>query len=102
MAWRALRERTRPPSAALLAVAAALGLGGAAYARGPRALRTAALALVAGTLAGEALLLATEWSTRAARAALAAEIAAAVAVLALGARRTVPLAAVALTALVAL
>src|SRR4051812_21534213 len=27
MAWRALRERTRPPSAALLALAAALSLG---------------------------------------------------------------------------
>src|SRR3954469_6730923 len=27
MAWRALRDRTRPPSAALLALAAALGLG---------------------------------------------------------------------------
>src|SRR5437870_2904958 len=94
MAWRALRERTRPPSAALLALAAALGLGVAG--------RIAVHALVAGTLAGEALLLATEWSTRAARAALAAEVAAAVAVLALGARRTVPLAAVALTALVAL
>jgi hypothetical protein len=85
-----------------LAAGAAFGLAGAAYARGGRALRTAALALVAGTLAGEALLLATEWSSRAGRAALAAEVAVAGAVLALGARRTAPVAAVAITALVAL
>jgi hypothetical protein len=85
-----------------LAAGAGFGAAGAAYVRGPRALRTAALALVAGTLAGEALLLATEWSTRAGRAALAAEVAAAGVVLALGARRTAPVAALALAALVAL
>jgi hypothetical protein len=89
-------------AAVALVAGAAFGLAGAAYRRGGRALRTAALALVAGTLAGEALLLATEWSSRAGRAALAAELAAAGAVLAFGARRTAPLAALLLAGLVAL
>ncbi|MEA2383527.1 MAG: hypothetical protein QOH72_3498 [Solirubrobacteraceae bacterium] len=88
-------------AAVALAAGAAFGLAGAAYRRGGRALRTAALALVAGSLAGEALLLAMEWSTRAGRAALAAELAVAGAVLALGARRTAPLPALLLAALVA-
>jgi len=84
-----------------LAAGAGFGVAGAAYARGGRLARTAALALVSGTLAGEALLLFGEWTGRAGRAALAVELAAAAAVLAFGARRTVPLAAVALAAVVA-
>jgi hypothetical protein len=84
-----------------LAAGAAFGWAGAVYARGGRLWRTAALALVAGTLAGEALLLFGEWSSRAGRAALAVELAAAAAVLAIGARRTVPLLALVLAALVA-
>jgi Family of unknown function (DUF6518) len=84
-----------------LAAGALFGLAGAAYRRGGRGLRTAALGLVVGTLAGEALLLATEWSSRAGRAALAAELAVAAAVLVLGARRTAPVAALLLGALVA-
>lgn len=84
-----------------LVAGAVFGLGGAAYARGGRLARTAALALVAGTLAGEALLLATEWTNRAGRAALAAELFAAGAVLALGFRRTAPLLALLLAAIVA-
>jgi hypothetical protein len=89
-------------AAVALVAGAGFGLAGAAYARAGRSVRTAALALVAGTLAGEALLLATEWSSRAGRAALAVELALAGAVLAAGARRTAPLAAVALTVVVAL
>jgi hypothetical protein len=89
-------------AAVALAAGALFGAAGAAFAHGGRVARTAALALVTGTLAGEALLLATEWSSRAGRAALAAELAAAGAVLALGARRTAPLGALVLGALVAL
>jgi hypothetical protein len=63
--------------------------------------RAAALALVAGTLAGEALLLFGEWTSRAGRAAVAVELAAAAAVLALGVRRTAPLVALVLVAVVA-
>ena len=88
-------------AAVALAAGALFALAGAAYRAGGRAARTAALALVAGTLAGEALLLAAEWSSRAGRAALAVELAAAVAVLALGARRTAPLLALGLAAHVA-
>jgi len=77
------------------------GLAGCAYARGGPRLRAAALALVAGTLAGEALLLFGEWTGRAGRAALAVELAAAVAVLAVGARRTALVVAVVLAGVVA-
>jgi hypothetical protein len=84
-----------------LAAGGAFGWAGAVYARGGQQARTAALALVAGTLAGEALLLFGEWTGRAGRAALAVELAAAVAVLALGARRTAPVLALLLAALVA-
>ncbi|HEX2104619.1 MAG TPA: DUF6518 family protein [Solirubrobacteraceae bacterium] len=88
-------------AAIALGAGALFAVAGAAFRGGGRAARTGALALVAGTLAGEALLLATEWSSRAGRAALAVELAAAAAVLALGARRTAPLLAVGLAALVA-
>jgi hypothetical protein len=113
LAWYALSAAAngRPPAdyvvvasawaAVALAAGAVFALAGAAWRTGGRVTRTAALALVAGTLAGEALLLAAEWSSRAGRAALAAELAAAVAVLAFGARRTAPLFALALTGLVA-
>jgi hypothetical protein len=84
-----------------LAAGGAFGWAGAVYARGGKQARTAALALVAGTLAGEALLLFGEWTGRAGRAALAVELAAAVAVLALGARRTAPVLGLLLAALVA-
>ena len=94
--------RVAPAWAAVaLAAGAVFGLAGAAFARGGLAMRTAALALVSGTLAGEALLLFSEWTGRASRAALAAELAVAGAVLVLGARRTAPLAALVLAALVA-
>ena len=74
--------RVAPAWAAVaLAAGAAFGLAGAAFARGGLAMRTAALALVSGTLAGEALLLFSEWTGRASRAALAAELAVAGAVL---------------------
>ena len=84
-----------------LAAGAVFGWAGSRYARGGRPARTAALALVSGTLAGEALLLFAEWTGRAGRAALAAELVAAAAVLAFGARRTAPVATVVLAAVVA-
>jgi hypothetical protein len=113
VAWYALSAAANGRPAGDYAVVAtawavvALGAGtlfalaGAAYRRGGRTARTVALALVAGTLAGEALLLASEWSSRAGRAAVAVELGVALAVLALGARRTAPLLALALAALVA-
>jgi uncharacterized protein DUF6518 len=84
-----------------LAAGGVFGWAGAVYARGRRLARTAALALVAGTLAGEALLLVGEWTSRAGRAALAVALAAAATVLALGVRRTAPLVALVLAAVVA-
>ena len=94
--------RVAPAWAAVaLAAGAVFGIAGAAFARGGLAMRTAALALVSGTLAGEALLLFSEWTGRASRAALAAELAVAGAVFVLGARRTAPLAALVLAAVVA-
>jgi hypothetical protein len=88
-------------AALALGAGALFAVAGAAYRSGGRVVRTAALALVAGTLAGEALLLASEWSSRAGRGAVAVELGAAFAVLALAARRTAPLLALALAALVA-
>jgi hypothetical protein len=89
-------------AAVALAGGALFALAGAAYRGRRRIARTAALAVLAGTLAGEALLLAAEWSGRAGRAALALELCAALVVLGLGARRTAPLLALALAALVAI
>jgi hypothetical protein len=111
-AWYALTTATGGPAAdaarlaavwAVVALAAGAGFGvaGAAYAHGGRLTRTAALAVLCGTLAGEALLLFAEWTSRAGRAALAVELAAAAAVLAFGIRRTAPLLAVLLAAVVA-
>jgi hypothetical protein len=105
-AWYALTTATGGPAgdAARLAAAwavVALGVAGAAYAHGGRLTRTAALAVLSGTLAGEALLLFAEWTSRAGRVALAVELAAAAAVLAFGVRRTAPLLAVLLAAVVA-
>jgi hypothetical protein len=95
--------RVAPAWAAVALLAGAVfGLAGAGFARGGPAVRTAALALVSGTLAGEALLLFSEWTGRASRAALAAELAVAGAVLVLGARRTAPLVALVLAGVVAL
>jgi uncharacterized membrane protein YbhN (UPF0104 family) len=71
-------------AAVALGAGALFALAGTAYRSGGRRARTAALALVAGTLAGEALLLASEWSSRAGRVALAIELGAAAAVLGAG------------------
>jgi hypothetical protein len=83
------------PVAAAWAVAASLagavfGLAGAAWRDGSDAARAVSVAALAGAMAGEALLLAGEWSGRAARAVLAAEVVAALLVL-FGARRRAPL-----------
>src|SRR3954471_14236970 len=85
------------PAWALVAVAAGalLGLAGAAWHTGGRLVRAVAVALPAGALAGEALLLAGEWSGRAAQAVLALELGVALAVVGVAARRgpaVVPLA----------
>src|SRR3954451_15643354 len=81
------------PAWALVALAAggAVGLAGYAW----RGRRRTAIALPAGALAGEALLLAGEWSGRAAQAVLALELGLALAVAGVAARRgpaVVPLA----------
>jgi hypothetical protein len=88
-------------AAVALTAGALFAVAGAAYRDSGRIARSAALALVAGTLAGEALLLASEWTSRAGRAAVAVELGAALAVLMLGARRTTPLLSLALAVLVA-
>jgi Family of unknown function (DUF6518) len=84
------------PVAAAWAVAASVagalfGLAGAAWRDGSEGVRALSVAALAGALAGEALLLAGEWSGRAARAVLAAELVAALLVL-FAARRRAPVA----------
>jgi hypothetical protein len=84
------------PVAAAWAVAASVagalfGLAGAAWRDGSEGVRALSVAALAGALAGEPLLLAGEWSGRAARAVLAAELVAALLVL-FAARRRAPLA----------
>jgi hypothetical protein len=67
------------------------GLAGSAWREGAPLARAVAIAAVAGSLAGESLLLMREWTGRAAGAVLAAELATAVIVLVV-ARKRVPLA----------
>jgi hypothetical protein len=73
-----------------LGAGALFGFAGGVWRDGNRAARGASVALLAGALAGEALLLMTTWSGRAADLVLAAELAAGVGVLVL-ARKRVPL-----------
>lgn len=77
------------PAWVLVAVAAGalLGGAGAAWHTGGRVARAIAVALPTGALAGEALLLAGEWTGRAARAALTVELALAGVLLLAGVRR---------------
>jgi hypothetical protein len=77
--------------AVALAAGALFGLAGATWRHGSPIARSAGLATLAGALAGEALLLAGEWSGRAAQVILGAEIAVAV-TLVMVARRRAPLA----------
>jgi hypothetical protein len=67
------------------------GLAGAAWRDGHRRLRAAAIGLLSGALAGEALLLMHEWPGRAAALVLGAELAAGLGVVAMS-RRRAPLA----------
>jgi hypothetical protein len=73
-----------------LAAGAIFGLMGATWRDGGRVARAASVATLAGALAGEALLLAGEWSGRAAQLVLTAELAVSVALL-IAARRRAPL-----------
>ena len=73
-----------------LGAGALFGFAGGVWRDGDRAARAASVALLAGALAGEALLLMRTWSGRAADLVLAVELAAGVAVLLL-ARKRVPL-----------
>jgi hypothetical protein len=84
------------PVATAWAIAASLaggvfGLAGAAWRDGSSTARALSVAVLAGALAGEAVLLAGEWSGRAARAVLVAEFGAALLLLA-AFRRRVPVA----------
>jgi hypothetical protein len=76
--------------AVALCSGAVFGFAGAAWRDGDRGVRAAAVALLAGALAGEALLLMREWSGRAAGVVLAGELAAGLALVLL-ARRRAPL-----------
>ena len=76
--------------AVALVAGALFGLAGSAWRDGSPRARAVAIAVLAGALAGESLLLMREWTGRAAGLVLAAELAAAVIVLVL-ARRRVPL-----------
>jgi hypothetical protein len=77
-------------SAVSLVAGALFGLAGAAWREGRPVARAIGVAALAGPLAGEAVLLAGEWSGRAAEAVLTAEVAAAF-VLLFAARRRAPL-----------
>jgi uncharacterized protein DUF6518 len=88
--WGALPyARSVAPVWVLVAVAAGalLGLAGGSWHAGGRVARALAVALPAGALAGEALLLSGVWTERAARAALNVELALAGALLLAGVRR---------------
>jgi hypothetical protein len=74
-----------------LAAGALFGLAGSAWRVGGPVARAVAIAVLAGALAGEALLLMSEWTGRAAGAVLATELAAAVIIVVL-ARKRVPVA----------
>ncbi len=71
-----------------LAAGALFGLAGATWRDGPPRVRAAAVAALAGALAGEALLLAGQWAGRAAAVVLAVELAAGLGLLAAARRRT--------------
>jgi hypothetical protein len=73
-----------------LAAGAIFGVAGAAWRDGGRRARAAAIAALAGALAGEALLLAGQWAGRAAALVLAIELAAGLGLLA-AARRRAPI-----------
>lgn len=70
-----------------LAAGGVFGLAGAVWRRATGTLRAIGLAPAAGALAGEAVLLSSQWSGRAAAVVLALEAAAAVALLVAGRRR---------------
>jgi hypothetical protein len=74
-----------------LGAGALFGLAGAAWRDGGRRVRAAAIAALAGALAGEALLLAGQWSGRAAALVLTTELSVGIGLLA-AARRRAPLA----------
>lgn len=76
--------------AVALPAGALFGLAGAAWRDGSVTERAFAVAALTGAFAGEALLLAHEWSGRAAKVALAGEVVVAIALL-LAARRRTPL-----------
>lgn len=69
------------------AAGAAFGLAGALWRDGDRVVRAVSVALLAGALAGEAVLLSGEWSGRAASLVLGFELLAAIAALTLSRRR---------------
>ena len=73
-----------------LGAGALFGLAGAAWRDGGRRVRAAAIAALAGALAGEALLLAGQWSGRAAALVLTTELSVGLGLLA-AARRRAPL-----------
>jgi hypothetical protein len=77
-------------AAVALAAGALFGLAGAAWRDGGRRVRAAAIAALAGALAGEALLLAGQWSGRAAALVLTTELSVGIGLLA-AARRRAPL-----------
>jgi Family of unknown function (DUF6518) len=77
-------------AAVALVTGALFGLAGAAWRDGDGVARAIGVAALAGPLAGEAALLAAQWTGRAAQAVLAAEVALAL-VLLVGARRHAPL-----------
>jgi Family of unknown function (DUF6518) len=78
-------------AAVALGAGALFGVAGAAWRDGGRRARAASIAALAGALAGEALLLAGQWSGRAAALVLATELAVGLGLLAV-ARRRAPLA----------
>jgi uncharacterized protein DUF6518 len=71
-----------------LAAGALFGLAGASWRDGKPRVRAATVAMLAGALAGEALLLAGEWAGRAAAVVLAVELASGLGLLAAARRRT--------------
>jgi Family of unknown function (DUF6518) len=89
---RAALAYALPVAAAWMPVAlgagALFGFAGAAWSDGTPRVRAASLAALAGALAGEALLLAGQWSGRAAERVLIVEFATAIGLLLLARRRT--------------
>jgi hypothetical protein len=71
-----------------LAAGALFGFAGASWRAGSPRVRAAAVAMLAGALAGEALLLAGEWAGRAAAVVLTVELASGLGLLAAARRRT--------------